>query len=355
MTIRGSTGWMVACAAAFSIGFAASAPAQDTTRTRPTTSQARIPVQKRISGGEVVIARDTAAERMRADSIARADSMALVEKTRRDSVALVEKSRADRIAAVEKVRRDSLEAIERTRRDATAAVERARADSIARTDSIMRQQQIRMETTPSRSFFRGSGWYIGLSGGSSMPTSDLKGIGYGSGFNLDVPIGWHRVGRLLGFRLDLGYNRFSGGTTSVPGTGGSSIVLDNPDPMVMSAELNGTLKLPINESKTSTFYLVGGGGLYRFSSFGSGSALGSFLGNDVFNNSSATDQKVINKWGANAGAGIELGIGSSALFLETRVVNVFTARAENPSFDATFGNRGDNIRWIPIALGFTIR
>jgi hypothetical protein len=90
-----------------SLGVASSAQAQDTTRSdttraRPVRSQQRVPITKRESRGEVNL------NRQRADSIARADSLARarMEQMRRDSIAAVEKAREDSIAAAEKARTD---------------------------------------------------------------------------------------------------------------------------------------------------------------------------------------------------------------------------------------------------------
>ena len=66
-------------------------------------------------------------------------------------------------------------------------------------------------------------------------------------------------------------------------------------------------------------------------------------------------ESTINKRGVNGGAGLEFGIGTSSLFIETRVVNVFAGRDDEPNFSSVFGERGTSVRWVPLILGFTIR
>src|SRR5678815_863609 len=78
--------------------------------------RARIPVRKE-SSGEVTTTRTTAAEKMRLDSIARADSLANLEKLRADSIANIEKMRQDSLAAAAKVRQDSIDAVTKAHQD----------------------------------------------------------------------------------------------------------------------------------------------------------------------------------------------------------------------------------------------
>jgi len=312
------------------------------------TSQMRIRVQKEANG-EVTLP-------VNRDSIARADSLARVEQMRADSIAQVEKVRQDSIAAIETARRDSLERVQRQVQDSIAAVETARRDSIARADSIVREEQIRQQRMRDRYLFNGSGWYLGVSGGSAMPNGQFKELGYDNGWGVNVPIGYHARNHLLGMRLDLGYSQFQGNSFLGTGTGGAPLTLTNNSPKVLSATLNMTARLPLNQSRSIALYGVGGGGLYQFRDFGPTSALSGFLGNDVLTPSSTTAKATRNEWGAQAGAGIDFGVGPASLFLESRLVNVFADRADENLFSSVFGNgRGKNVRWVPIVLGVTFR
>jgi len=358
--------------AALALGLTASPTrAQDTTRTdstrtravdstrtqtRTRASQQRIPVRKE-SSGEVALpsrgltARQRADSIARADSMARADSLATIEKTRQDSVAAVEKARQDSTAAVEKARADSLAAIEKARADSQASIQRSRTDSVT---TVTRTEQVSEPQLGSQHYLFGtSGFYLGVSGGGVIPAGKFKDLGYDNGWGVNVPIGWHKPGNIFGLQLDLGYNTFNGKT--FVGGGSAPTTFTNSDPKVWSANLNLTLNFPLTESKRTNFYLLGGGGAYRFQDFGVNSALAGFLGNDVINPDAADNRSSRTKWGLNGGAGLEFGVGPTSLFLESRFVNVFGKRDANTDFNDIFGSGTRDVRWIPITLGVTFR
>lgn len=326
---------------------------RDTTRARSTT---RIPIRKE-SRGEVTL---PVTSRTRADSIAQArnDSITRADLARNDSIAAAERARMDSINM--RTRADSM--AQAARIDSIARAEVARTDSIkmaeqVRNDSIARAAGATVTTDQNMPMSQGrrlpGSFYMGLAAGASSPTGDIEDLGYDSGLNISIPIGWHNPASIFGFRLMLGYNQFNGASFT---TGGASpVVLSNPDPKVYSAELNLNMRFPFNERRTSSVYLSGGGGVYMFRNFGRGSALAAYLGNDVLDPSDSDNESTINKWGVNGGAGLEFGIGTSSLFLETRLVNVFAGRDDEPNFDSVFGERGTSVRWMPLILGFTIR
>jgi hypothetical protein len=304
------------------------------------TSDQRLPVQKR---GEAAGTLDLRADSIAAAERARSDSMAAAAAARtRDSLAVIEKARTDSIAAVERRRADSL-----------AVIERARADSVARADSIAREEEARRQYL-SRFRFGGNGWYMGLSGGASAPTGDFQDLGYNSGFDVNVPIGWHKQNSLFGVRMDLGYSQFSG--QRFIGGGTNSVTLTNANPQVYSATFNVTAGLPLNLIRNVSFYGVGGAGLYHFRGFGGNSALGGFLGNDVLAQNEASNKSSRSKLGAQIGAGVDWTVGTSSIFLESRFVNVFADRDDNVQFRDFFGdNRSNTLRWVPIVIGVKIR
>jgi hypothetical protein len=354
MQFRATLVYATLSAAVVLAGAAPAAAAQDTTRVQDSTratSQQRIRIRKE-AGGEVVGRRLTARERAdsiaRADSMARADSLARVEQAQRDSVARVDQARQDSIAALEKARQDSVAALERARQDSIDAIETARRDSIARADSIA---QFGQRNAGTRSLFGNSGFYIGVAGGGGIPVGDFEDLGYDNGWGLTVPVGWHKPGNMLGVQLDLGYNQFNGGQFI---TGGTPTNLINSDPKVWSANLNLKLSFPFTESRTTGLYLIGGGGVYRFSDINN-SALGAFLGNDVFDDEDPDNQNSRTKWGLNGGAGFEFGLGPTSLFVESRFVNVFGDRDENSNFGDLFGERTKDVRWVPITIGINFR
>lgn len=354
MTIRQITRWAIGGSVAAAL-CASTLPAQvdttrrDTTRARSTT---RIPIRK--SGGDVVLP-----SKIRADSIAaaaRADSIRRADLARNDSIVAAERARSDAMrtdSTAQAARTDSIARAEQARTDSIsrANADRLRADSIAMATAQPAPTQVQT-MAPTTRRLPGS-FYVGLAAGANSAVADLEDLGYHGGLNVSVPIGWHNPSALFGWRLMLGYNQFNGDPFT---TGGASpVILSNPDPKVYSAELNLNMRFPFNERKTSSVYLSGGGGVYMFRNFGQGSALGGFLGNDVLDPNDSANESTINKWGVNGGAGLEIGIGTSALFLETRMVNVFAGRDDEPNFDSVFGQRGTSLRWVPLILGFTIR
>ncbi len=351
MTIRELSRWAIGGSIAAAL-CATTVQAQSDTTRRDTTvrSTTRIPIRKE-SRGEVVLPNRSRADSIARAEVARTDSIAAAERARTDSINM--KSREDSIAQA--ARTDSLARIEQARTDSISRAEQMRNDSIARANTVpsapVVTEQNTMPMTQTRKL-PGS-FYIGLAAGGNSTTGDFQDLGYDSGLNISVPIGWHQPENIFGFRLMLGYNQFNGASFSTGGT--SPVVLSNPDPKVYSAELNLNMRFPFNERKTSAVYLSGGGGVYMFRNFGQGSALAGYLGNDVLDPNDSANESTINKWGVNGGAGLEFGIGTSSLFLETRLVNVFAGRDDEPNFDSVFGERGSSVRWMPLILGFTIR
>ena len=208
---------------------------------------------------------------------------------------------------------------------------------------MMAQPQPRMRAT--RSFFGKSGFYFGAAAGTAVPFNLLSDLGYDSGFDLTIPIGWHQPGRTLGVRATLGFDQVHADIASVDATA-PAMLGSAPDPKVYSGTIDAVLKFPIGNSvhdgRGLSFYTVGGGGAYLFRGFGGTTALSDVLGNDRI----GTSAKNVHKWGVEAGAGLEYGLGPTAVFIESRWVNVFTngSRAGN-----------DYLRWIPIGVGVTLR
>jgi len=306
--------------AALVIGTVSTASAQSDT-TRKTTSQRRVRVTKEATG-EVTPRRDSTAIR---DSVARADSIARMETMRRDSAA-----RADSLARMEQMRRDSVT------RDSTA-----RADSIARasaaatttTTTTTTSDTVRSPINPTMSSesygVRRAGWYVGLGGGPNIPTGSVSDF-YKTGFNVEVPIGWQPTSSILGFRVDLGYSRLNGRSA---GTNGLTSQLD--DPSIWSATANLTLDLlKFGENRRGSLYLVGGGGVFRFSDFNNSDA----SDNDV---TSAFEGSPVTKGGLTGGAGLAFPIGGTSLFVESRYTTAYTT--------------GNNVRWVPVVFGLKWR
>jgi hypothetical protein len=312
MNLRFSLASVVAVALV--VGTTSTASAQADTTRRTTTSQTRVRVTKE-STGEVSTKRDSAFIR---DSVARADSLARMERMRQDSVA-----RADSMARLEQMRRDSL----------------AR-DSVARADSIARAQQaatttdtIRTPVTPTMSSetygMRRGGWYMGLAGGAAVPTGAVNDF-YKTGFGVELPLGYQPLSSPLGFRVDLGYSRFNGRPA---GTNG--LLAQPDDPNIWSATANLTLDLvKFGQERRGSLYLVGGGGVFRFTDF---------YNSDRSDNDfeSAFQGTPTTKGGLTGGAGLAIPIGPSSLFVESRYTTAYTT--------------GEQTRWVPVVLGLKWR
>src|SRR5688500_10818223 len=178
----------LAVAVLLTAGLTNEGAAQDTTRTRVTSTR-RIPVQKE---GTTVTESPGA---ISADSAARADSIAAAERARQDSLAAIERARQDSIAAAA--------AAERARQEELARIERARLDSIARAEQARRDSIAAAEAAAAERFRVGrfNGWYFNLGGGLSMPMGALDDF-YGSGWNVTGSAGWHPTESPVGGRLD---------------------------------------------------------------------------------------------------------------------------------------------------------
>ncbi len=338
------------CAAALLTPIIASAQTngkRDSASTRA-TSQQRVRVQKDVRGENQGVLSNTARE----DSIA-AESrrMEEMERVRRESAERAAQVTRDSLAMVERTRLEAIARDERIRLDAIAAATR---DSIARVEALAEAERVRREQQ--RQYrFRGTGFYAGVAVGGVAPTGNLQNLGYNSGFNVNVPLGYHVQNQVFGARVDLGYAQFRGRDFAGK-VAGSTLLLNNNNPKVLSATANVTAHLPLTASKKLNVYGVSGVGIYQFRSFGSKSALGGFFGNDITSATPAESQNVRNKFGAQFGAGLEYAIGPAALYIESRVVNVFANRKDNVQLEDFFGsNRGSNVRWVPLMIGMNFR
>jgi hypothetical protein len=311
MNLRLSFAGAVAVALVF--GTTSTASAQTDT-TRRTTSQTRVRVTKE-SAGEVSTKRDSAFIR---DSVARADSLARMERMRQDSI-----SRADSLARLEQMRRDSIA------RDSASRAAQTTTTTTTTTTTDTVKSPINPTMSAESYGMRRGGWYLGLGGGPNIPTGMVNDF-YKPGFNVTVPIGYQPLSSPLGFRVDLSYGRFNGRSA---GTNGLTAQPD--DPNIWSAAANLTLDLVrFGESRRGALYLVGGGGVYRFTDFFNTNR----SDNDV---ESAFQGTPTTKGGVTGGAGLAFPIGGASLFVESRYTNAFT--------------EGENTRWVPVVIGLKWR
>jgi len=193
--------------------------------------------------------------------------------------------------------------------------------------------------------FGTTGLYVGVGAGTAVPFNLLSDLGYDSGFDLTIPVGWHRPGHALGVRATLAFDQVHADVATADATA-PAMLGSAPDPKIYTGTVDAVLKFPIGqlarEGRGLSLYAVGGGGAYLFRGFGGTTELSNVLGGDKIGNSA----KNVHKWGVNAGAGMEYGLGPTAVFVESRWVNVFTKGSQA-------GN--DYLRWIPISVGVTLR
>ena len=173
-------------------------------------------------------------------------------------------------------------------------------------------------------------FYIGLAAGASMPSGGFRND-YKNGWNASVPIGWKPANGPLGVRFDLAYSKWGGETIQGVKLGSAA---------VWDGMLDATVDMPLGANRASTFYLVGGGGVHYFPSYGgesydmAGTTPGDTTkstpppgGYGQVNSSTATvdNRSSTTRFGLNGGAGLSFALPQrSSLFLETRYVTVFT-------------------------------
>lgn len=303
------------------LGAASTARAQQPAPRRP-TSQTRIPITKdRPAPAPAPAPAPVAAPRINQDSIVAA------ERARQDSVAAAEREMADQRARQDQMRSDSIQLAERRRQDSITLADKSRQDSIGRARE--REQSAEALRQARR---HNSGFYMGIAGGSTMPMGDIKNAtnnSYNMGWNVTVPFGVD-FGP-LGLRFDVAMDNLMGKANFLD-------LSSNPTTARNVAIYSGSgglkLNLPIFRT-ASRFYVMGGAGAHRITGYATSS-----VGSD----SAATIVNAKTNVGWYGGAGFDFRFGRSALFLESRYVNI---DAKAPA-----GFAYDKANYIPIILGF---
>src|SRR4051812_23883999 len=318
MRVLFSSSCAIGLATALMLGAAPTARGQQQDPPRRTTSSRRIPVGKDRPAPAPAPARPTT--RVNQDSIAAA------ERARQDSVAAVgaaERNRKDAATRQEQMRRDSIEVAERQRQDSIAAADAARQDSITRSQNRARSRE---DLRVARS--RNSGFYMGIAGGSTMAMGDLKTADvFDMGWNVTVPFGWDFSRIPLGIRFDVAMDNLMAKSTIVDPFG-------NPMRNVVVYSGSGGLKLNIPLFRTaSRFYLIGGAGAHRITGYATAA------------DSVQTIMKAKTDIGWYGGAGLNFRFGRTALFIESRYINVDNKQPSS-------GFAIDKVNYLPVILGF---
>jgi hypothetical protein len=288
-----------------------------------TTSTKRIPIRKDRP--------TTPAPAASASSRVNQDSIAAAERARQDSIAAAataERDRQDAVARRDQMRRDSIVVADRQRQDSIAAADAAREDSIARAHDRSRPRDRRVARNGN------GGFYIGVGGGSTMPMGDLKTSAnntYYIGWNVTMPFGWDFRSVPLGLRFDLAMDNLIGNPDFLD-PGGNPVASRNA--AIYSA--SGGLKLNVPLGRTAShFYLMGGAGAHRITGYAT-SAVGS--------DSAQTIQNAKTNVGWYGGAGFNFRFGKTALFLESRYINIDTKQP--------IGFPYAKANYLPVVLGF---
>ena len=213
------------------------------------------------------------------------------------------------------------------------------------------------DSTPRFQF--GGYWYAGVGGRPTTPTGDFQSLGYNTGVSGHAPFGLRRANTLLGARVDLNYNRFNGRRFVGSGLAGNRTVFSSTNPQVLSATLNLTAQMPLRFAHDLSVYGMGGGGLYHFRSLDRASGLGGATLESLGDGGLAAGtqpRSTRNRFGAQLGAGMDWRLGRSAVYVESRWVNVFADRDDRLELLDYFGGaRADRLRWVPVVLGVKIR
>jgi len=145
---------------------------------------------------------------------------------------------------------------------------------------------------------------FGVSGGASLPTSDLSDIS-NTGWNVSGHVAFNPAMIPLGIRVDGGYSRF-GFKQGVDGD-------------IHFGNVTGNLIYKIPATTVSP-YLLGGAGWYHLGA----SVPGFFSGSD-------------NKFGWNVGGGISMPLSGFDTFIEAKYTQIQT--------------EGNSVKYIPITFG----
>jgi hypothetical protein len=329
MRVSFSSSCAIGLAIGLLVGAAPSARAQQQNPPR-TTSTRRIPIRK----DRPTTPAPAAAPRLNQDSIAaaeraRQDSIAAAAAAAADRAKQDERTKQDERARQEQMRQDSITVAERQRQDSIAAADAARQDSIARAhDKARSNDQLRAARRMN------NGFYMAIAGGSTMPMGDVKTAvnnSYLMGWNVTVPFGWDFGSFPLGLRFDLAMDNLRAAGNFLDS--GSNPILGRN---VAIYSGSGGLKLNIPLFRTaSRFYLIGGAGAHRITGYAT-----SATGTD----SAQTIQNAKTDIGWYGGAGLNFRFGRTALFVESRYINV---NAKQP-----VGFPYDKVNYLPIVLGF---
>jgi outer membrane protein with beta-barrel domain len=167
------------------------------------------------------------------------------------------------------------------------------------------------------------GFYVGASAGPAIPTGDNFKAWQGTGWHVEVPVGYDALFNPLGGRVTFGYSQF-----------GKRGVFDEAFTTPEIFHIDGNLKLryPVKSPWMRRFQVYGVGG-FSYNWFRSIAQLvepsglvivGDSIGRSPNINEgfpSAIDNSWHGAWGWNAGGGVQMGWKHTQVYLESRIVH----------------------------------
>jgi len=201
-----------------------------------------------------------------------------------------------------------------------------------------------VETTPVVVKHYGNGFYLGVGGGATMPSGGLRDA-YNTGFNVSVPFGWDQQNGPFGLRFDVTYDQMHARSTfrssdELP----TAVALTTVNPQIWSGMADLKLRLPFGSGSRTGLYVLGGVGAHYLRNYSQTFAItnpSTNINDTGLQTASLSDNGSLWRFGANAGGGINFGLGSANLFVESRYVRIFTS--------------SERTNYVPIILGVSLR
>ncbi|HEY6825306.1 MAG TPA: hypothetical protein VI259_00535 [Gemmatimonadaceae bacterium] len=189
-----------------------------------------------------------------------------------------------------------------------------------------------------------NGFYFGIGGGATMPTGGIRDA-YNTGYNVSVPFGWDSQTGPWGLRFDVTYDQMHARSTfrstdEVP----TAVALTSVNPQIWSGMADLKLRLPFGEGSRTGLYVIGGVGAHYLRNYSQTFAItnpSTNINDTGLQTTSLSDNGSLWRFGANAGGGINFGLGNANLFVESRYVRIFTS--------------SERTNYVPIILGVSLR
>jgi hypothetical protein len=218
-------------------------------------------------------------------------------------------------------------------------------DTTARRNGVARVERTRRDSTYRARAAMGSGLYVGVGGGTSLPLGEAKDD-WKTGWAVFVPVGYDWPS-WFGVRVDGSYEHWAGKTEGFTTYGAYKLT-------GLNADLKARVPLTAGGTVIQLYGLAGGNfdhlsygesgsGAYRIARGGPTASRAPVARPSAAVAASALQQvdgsETMNKVGWNAGAGLSFGWGVTSLLVESRY---FSVSAE-----------GGTLKWYPVVAAIT--